>query len=62
VECKPSHVFRKLTAQTAHSCVGNHPSNKILREFYHKSVAEERPAILGLTASPIVNDKIGNLA
>lgn len=49
------------TLQSAHSCIGNHPSSRILRDFYHASTAEARPSILGLSASPVVNSKVGNL-
>lgn len=45
----------------AHSCIGNHPSSRILLDFYHKSNTGERPTILGLTASPVINSKVGNL-
>ncbi len=45
----------------AHSCIGNHPSSRVLRDFYHTSKADERPAILGLTASPVINSRVGNL-
>lgn len=45
----------------AHSCIGKHPSSRILHDFYHTSKVDERPAILGLTASPVINSKVGNL-
>ena len=32
-----------------------------MRDFYHTSVAIDRPAILGLTASPVINDRVGNV-
>ena len=50
-----------LVFDECHSCTGNHPSSKILRNFYHASPAEVRPSILGLSASPVVNSKAGNL-
>lgn len=50
-----------LVFDEAHSCVGNHPSSRILRDFYHVSSKEGRPYILGLTASPVVNGNVGNL-
>ncbi|KAE8374848.1 hypothetical protein BDV26DRAFT_300009 [Aspergillus bertholletiae] len=43
----------------AHHCSENHPANKIMREYYHpqsESADQQRPAILGLTASPIFSD------
>ncbi|KAL2040995.1 hypothetical protein N7G274_006453 [Stereocaulon virgatum] len=45
----------------AHSCIGDHPSSMILRKFYHCLDAEERPGILGLTASPVINNHVGTL-
>ena len=57
VSVHPSLIWLPL----AHSCTGNHPSSRILRNFYHASPAEARPSILGLSASPVVNGKIGNL-
>lgn len=50
-----------LVFDEAHSCTGNHPSSRILRDFYHASTAEARPSILGLSASPVVNSKVRNL-
>lgn len=50
-----------LIIHSAHSCIGDHPSSRILRDFYHQTKTEERPAILGLTASPVVNSKVGKL-
>lgn len=50
-----------LVFDEAHSCIGNHPSSRILRDFYHVTPAHDRPSILGLTASPVVNSKVGNL-
>ncbi|CAZ82740.1 unnamed protein product [Tuber melanosporum] len=40
----------------AHHCVGQHPANRIMQEFYHPRVRKglEVPAVLGLTASPVV--------
>ena len=46
-----------LVFDEAHHCAGNHPANTIMRNFYHVESLErqgELPAILGLTASPVV--------
>ena len=48
----------------AHCAIRDHPSNRIMRDFYHPSLAAkeaEIPHILGLTASPTQNNKIGAL-
>lgn len=46
----------------AHHCVGNHPANRIMKDFYHPNFQRlEVPAILGLTASPIVKAKPNQL-
>lgn len=44
---------------TAHHCVNYHPANRIMQDFYHHRLRErlEIPAILGLTASPVVRAK-----
>ncbi|KAL8679737.1 MAG: hypothetical protein Q9186_004009 [Xanthomendoza sp. 1 TL-2023] len=44
--------------------MSNHPAARILRDFYHPYLATDQdqpPAILGLTASPVVNGKAGQL-
>ncbi|KAI4146772.1 MAG: hypothetical protein L6R39_003331, partial [Caloplaca ligustica] len=48
----------------AHHCIADHPASRILRDFYHPHLAassDHIPAILGLTASPVVNSKVGKL-
>ncbi|KAL9596168.1 MAG: hypothetical protein Q9219_005988 [cf. Caloplaca sp. 3 TL-2023] len=48
----------------AHHCIADHPASRILRDFYHPQRAMneyEVPAILGLTASPVINSRIGGL-
>lgn len=46
----------------AHHCVGNHPANRIMKDFYHPNFQRlEVPAILGLSASPIVKSKPNQL-
>ena len=50
-----------LVFDEAHKATKNHPSNKIMQKFYHLSPSVHRPSILGLTASPIINNKVHNL-
>ncbi|RPA97128.1 P-loop containing nucleoside triphosphate hydrolase protein [Choiromyces venosus 120613-1] len=40
----------------AHHCVGQHPANRIMQDFYHPRARKglEVPAVLGLTASPVM--------
>ncbi|KAL8874525.1 MAG: hypothetical protein Q9174_000163 [Haloplaca sp. 1 TL-2023] len=48
----------------AHHCVAKHPASRILKEFFHPCFAEDpskAPAILGLTASPVVNSNVARL-
>jgi hypothetical protein len=48
-------VLRRLF-YIAHHCVANHPANRIMQEFYHPRSRRglEVPAIIGLTASPVI--------
>lgn len=46
-----------LVFDEAHHCVGRHPSNLLMKEFYFPEEPNHRPRILGLTASPILNSK-----
>ncbi|GAA5903989.1 hypothetical protein JCM6882_003794 [Rhodosporidiobolus microsporus] len=54
-----AHGFLKMSQiallvfDEAHHAKSNHPFASILRDFYHRTVLEDRPRILGLTASPI---------
>ncbi|KAI4224392.1 MAG: hypothetical protein L6R36_004692 [Xanthoria steineri] len=53
-----------LVFDEAHHCMSDHPASRILRDFFHPQLAinkEQTPAILGLTASPVVNSKAGKL-
>ena len=53
-----------LLRRKAHCAIRDHPSNRIMRDFYYpRLIAKEPeiPYILGLTASPTQNDKIGAL-
>ncbi|KAL9044784.1 MAG: hypothetical protein Q9214_002103 [Letrouitia sp. 1 TL-2023] len=48
----------------AHHCIASHPANRIMQDFYYsRDVADQGqlPSILGLTASPIIKNKAGNL-
>ena len=50
-----------LVFDEAHSVTRNHPSNRIMQGFYHPTPDEHRPSVLGLTASPVINDRVYNL-
>lgn len=50
-----------LVYDEAHHATKNHPASRILRQFYHSASDRDRPAILGLSASPLVSNKVGNL-
>ncbi|RMY74848.1 hypothetical protein D0863_02962 [Hortaea werneckii] len=52
-----------LVVDEAHRCVKSSPVNNIMRMFYYpsKSRGEEVPGILGLSASPVMNNKEGSL-
>ncbi|KAL8890684.1 MAG: hypothetical protein Q9215_002192 [Flavoplaca cf. flavocitrina] len=44
--------------------MSNHPASRILKDFFHPELEiskEHVPAILGLTASPVINSKAGKL-
>ena len=47
----------------AHRCAGNSPMNVIMSRFYWRAKEQSRPVphILGLTASPVLNNKHGSL-
>ncbi|RMZ80001.1 hypothetical protein DV738_g2937, partial [Chaetothyriales sp. CBS 135597] len=48
-----------LIFDEAHHCMKNHPTNLIMKQWYHSpklSATCNRPAILGLTASPIARN------
>ncbi|GAA5854197.1 hypothetical protein JCM8547_001731 [Rhodosporidiobolus lusitaniae] len=46
-----------IVLDEAHHAKCNHPFAVILRDFYHRTPVEERPRILGLTASPLKSSK-----
>ncbi|KAK3650368.1 Dicer-like protein 2 [Elasticomyces elasticus] len=52
-----------LVFDEAHHCIKNHPMNAIMKNGYHpaKSRGESVPAVLGLTASPMINPKEGGM-
>lgn len=55
-----------LVFDEAHHCMRSHDTNRIMQEYYHVDSPatggpEERPHILGLSASPITNAKPGAL-
>ena len=52
-----------LVFDEAHRCIKESPMNLIMRNFYHpaKAKGDKVPAILGLTASPVISAKSGKL-
>ena len=50
-----------LIFDEAHRATKDHPANMIMQSFYHSASDEYRPSILGLTASPVINNKVDNL-
>jgi len=64
------HGFAKLSDASilvfdeAHHCSGNEPANRIMQDFYHvqkKKNSTTLPAILGLSASPVIRHGSGDL-
>jgi len=64
------HGFVKLSDASllvfdeAHHCNGNEPANRIMQDFYHVQKKENSttlPAILGLSASPVIRHGSGDL-
>lgn len=49
--------FNLLVVDECHYATGNHTYAVIMNKFYHKTEPSERPHVLGLTASPLVNVK-----
>jgi hypothetical protein len=43
----------------AHHCIGEHPANKIMKDHYYpclrRAGKDSVPAVLGLTASPVMS-------
>jgi hypothetical protein len=52
--------FNLLVIDECHYATGNHPYADIMNKFYHSIPEEERPHVLGLTASPLVNVKVNH--
>ncbi|KAF7563100.1 hypothetical protein G7046_g1039 [Stylonectria norvegica] len=52
-----------LVIDEVHNCVGKHPGSKIMTDFYHLRKHDNRPvpAVLGLTASPVMRSKIESI-
>ncbi|KAI7469475.1 P-loop containing nucleoside triphosphate hydrolase protein [Hortaea werneckii] len=57
------HRLALLVIDEAHRCIKNSPMNNIMKLFYYPSKArgEAVPGILGLSASPVMNNKEGSL-
>ena len=49
--------FNLVVIDECHYAIGNHPYALVMTKFYHTLPKNERPRILGLTASPLVNVK-----
>ena len=50
-----------LVFDEAHRATKDHPANKIMQNFYHHAPTTSRPWILGLSASPVINDQVESL-
>lgn len=46
-----------LIMDECHNCTGNSSYVTIMKNFYHKTPHHDRPRVLGLTASPLINVK-----
>jgi ERCC4-related helicase len=61
-----SHTFKVeqwnlLIMDECHNCTGNNPYADIMKYFYHEQTeAPNRPRVLGLTASPLINVKLNH--
>ena len=49
--------FNLVVIDECHYATGNHSYAVIMKKFYHSAPQDQRPKILGLTASPLVNVK-----
>jgi superfamily II DNA or RNA helicase len=47
--------FNLLVVDECHYATGNHAYAVIMNKFYHVLPKEERPRVIGLTASPLCN-------
>ncbi|KAH7160714.1 hypothetical protein EDB81DRAFT_324140 [Dactylonectria macrodidyma] len=54
------HMLALLVIDEAHNCVKNSPTTSIMTKFYHPTKVSKQavPAILGLTASPIMRSNL----
>jgi ERCC4-related helicase len=52
--------FNLVVLDECHYCTGNHDYAVIMRDFYHTCTPKDRPRILGLTASPLINVKVNH--
>jgi ERCC4-related helicase len=52
--------FNLVVLDECHYCTGNHDYAVIMRDFYHVCSLQDRPRILGLTASPLINVKVNH--
>ena len=52
--------WKLLILDECHNCIGNSPYAIIMDQFYHKTSPADRPRVLGLTASPLINVKNGH--
>ena len=46
-----------IIVDECHHCTGKSPYVSIFRHFYHETPRQDRPRVLGLTASPLINFK-----
>jgi hypothetical protein len=49
--------FNLVVIDECHYAIGNHPYALVMNKFYHSLPPQDRPHVLGLTASPLVNVK-----
>jgi ERCC4-related helicase len=52
--------FNLVVLDECHYCTGNHDYAVIMRDYYHTCTPQDRPRILGLTASPLINVKVSH--
>jgi len=49
--------WKLLILDECHNCLGNSSYVNIMKTFYHETAPADRPRVLGLTASPLINVK-----
>jgi ERCC4-related helicase len=52
--------FNLVVLDECHYCTGNHDYAVIMRDYFHTTTPKDRPRILGLTASPLINVKVNH--